>query len=224
MKNINPKDIKQGFTAAGKSLLCKVPVLKQIIVGYDSYKENAYKRNLGKLLSQLENNVENVIQVFEDDWVKTDDGILFCNKVLDSALDAQLEEKQELFINALINGINNKEIIFLEKLKFVDILRHASLLSLMVLADMQSIFKRPSSGQQIQPERVAENLSNKYAPYSILGAIQELAGYGLFSNVTDWGKISGTDKERSLGYYPDGTIAYTRYTTKFIDFITLKND
>ena len=52
-----------------------------------------------------------------------------------------MEDKQELFINALINGVRDKETSNLEKLKFIDILRHLSLASLMILADMHSIFK-----------------------------------------------------------------------------------
>jgi len=32
-----------------------------------------------------------------------------------------MEDKQELFVNALINGVQDKETTSLEKLKFVDI-------------------------------------------------------------------------------------------------------
>jgi len=38
-------------------------------------------------------------------------------KIFDSAFDTQMEDKQELFVNALINGVQDKETTSLEKLK-----------------------------------------------------------------------------------------------------------
>jgi len=145
-----------------------------------------------------------------------------------------MEDKQELFINALINGVRDKETSKLEKLKFVDILRHLSLASLMILADIHSIFKdkvrRPeSSGRSssdasplLDPNEIAHELSDKHHPYLINSAIYEMEGQGLFSNISEWHK--GANGKYSRGRYFNSALSYTDFTFRFVEFITTKEE
>ena len=203
-----------------KSIASKVPILAEIIAGHDSYKKSAYERNLKKFLEHLQDKVDDISKLFNDEWLNTEEGKIFTRKVFDACLDVQIEEKQELFVNALVNGIRNKEIENIGKLKFIDILRQVSKLSLMVLSDMHAMFKGNSSATQIMPDSIAEKLSHKYEPYEVGAAIYELRSHGLFSNVTKWIKNIPEGNWRADSYISDNLIAYTEYTYKFVEFIS----
>ena len=135
------KDALQALSGTAKSALSLIPGLGQAIAGWDAQKRSSFERNLRKIISHFEDKVEDLGTFCSDEWIQSEEGQQFARKVFDSAFDAQMEDKQELFINALINGVREKAISNLEKLKFVDILRHLSLASLMILSDMHPIFK-----------------------------------------------------------------------------------
>lgn len=84
-------------------------------------------------------------------WLKPKKGVQFIRKVFDAALDEQLQDKQEYFINAMINGVN-PNIPPLEKLKFIDILRHLSRSALIVLAEIHRMFKDQVRGPGRKPD------------------------------------------------------------------------
>ena len=142
-----------------------------------------------------------------------------------------MEDKQELFINALINGVLDKDISNLEKLKFVDILRHLSLAALMVLSDMHLLFKdrtkRPgkqdpamSGSPLVDPNKIAEELEYKYHPYLVGASIYEMESQGLFSNIHEWRRTP--DGRYASGTYFSDALSYTDFTFRFVEFISTK--
>ncbi len=229
----NFPDIIEGLLGASKSGIARVPGLGEAIAGWDAYNRSKFERNIKKLIEDLNDKVDNLSEFFSDEWLNSEDGQQFCRKVFDSIFDAQLEDKQKLFISALINGINDKQIEFLEKLHFVDILRHLSRASLLILADMHTMFKDNVKGPgrsddslkalpYIDPNKVAEQLSEKYHPYLVTSAIHELQGQGLFSNVGEWRKGHKGAYIQGSGFQ-DG-YSYTDFTYRFVEFITIMDE
>ena len=225
------KDLSEALSGTIKAALSLIPGLNQAIAGWDAYKKSSFDRNLKNTIFHLKNKVDDLDSFFSDDWIRSEEGQQFARKVFDSAFDAQMEDKQELFINALINGVRDKETTSLEKLKFIDILRHLSLASLMILADMHSIFKnkvkRPGrSGPSIDgsplvdSSKIAQELSNKYHPYLINASIYEMESQGLFSNIHEWRKA--TNGKYVSGTYFNDELSYTDFTFRFVEFITTK--
>jgi hypothetical protein len=225
------KDLSEALSGTAKSALSLIPGLGQAIAGWDAYKKSSFDRNLKKTISYLADRIDDLGSFFADDWIKTEDGQQFSRKVFDSAFDAQMEDKQELFINALVNGIRDKETSYLEKLKFVDILRHLSLASLMILADMHQIFAPKVKGRGhpgaliegsplVDSSKIAQELSDKYHPYLINASIYEMESQGLFSNIHAWRK--GTNGKYISGTYFNDALSYTDFTFRFVEFITTK--
>jgi hypothetical protein len=226
------KDALEALSGTAKSTLSLIPGIGQAIAGWDAYKRSAFERNLSKVISHLQNKIENLRSFFSDEWIQSEEGQQFARKVFDSAFDAQMEDKQELFINALINGVLDKDITNLEKLKFVDILRHLSLAALMILSDMHLLFKdktkrpgRPDSSLSGSPlvdsNKIVEELGQKYHPYLINASIYEMESQGLFSNIHEWRKTPG-GRFASGTYFSDG-LSYTDFTLRFVEFISTKS-
>jgi len=221
------KDISHAMVGTAKSALSLVPGLGQAIAGYDEFRRSQFERRVSSLISELQRK-ENIQDLVNSEWLQSEDGQQFAWKVFSAALDSQMEEKQELFVNALIHGVTKPDIQHVEKLKFVDMLRHLSLAALMVLADMNDMFKKQVRGPgrivdpveayaQIDSERIAETLSNKYDPYLVVAAIREMEGQGLFSRTGEW------KKKPDGGYFPAGGYAtelcYTDFAVRFVEFI-----
>lgn len=231
--NERESDLFQALIGISKSAASILPVVGQAIAGHDSYKRSVFERNLEKALKHLHEKVEDIQSFLETDWYKTEDGKLFGNKVLDAALDVQLEDKQELFINTLINGPRCQSSNQLEKLKFVDILRHMSRASLMILADIhdlliQQVRRENQQNDELEAfplisvQNLTDELSDKYHPYLINSAIKEMEGQGLFSNIGSW-KKDGSGKYRSTGGF-ESEQCYTEFTASFVEFILLKEE
>ena len=225
------KDFSEALSGTAKSALSLIPGLGQAIAGWDAYKRSSFDRNLKSTISYLKDKVDDFESFFSDDWARSEEGQQFARKVFDSAFDAQMEDKQELFINALVNGIKDKETSNLEKLKFVDILRHLSLSSLMIIADMHLMLKskvkrpgRPGStvdgSPLVDPSNIAQELSHKYHPYLINASIYEMESQGLFSNIHEWRKA--TNGKYVSGTYFNDALSYTDFTFRFVEFITTK--
>lgn len=227
------KDLLQALSATAKSALSFVPGLSQALAGYDAYKKSNFERNLKNLIAYLQDKVADLSSFFSKEWLQTDEGQQFARKVFDSAFDAQLEDKQELFVNALINGVHNDAMPSLEKLKFIDMLRHLSRVSLFVLAEMHSMFisqvrgpgRNPGPSQSfplVDSSRISENLSSKFDPYLVTASISEMESQGLFSRTGEW-------KKRPDGSYISGggfatELCYTDFTARFVEFITLRQE
>jgi len=221
-------DLLAGLNAVTKVALATVPVLGSAIAGYESYKRSIFERNLKRFLEHLQNKVADICKLLGDDWVKTKDGQSYFNKVIDSALDAKMEEKQEFFVNALINGIENKKIDSMEKLKFVDMLRQLSYVSLFILVHIHKIYEKPlrkylmgddkGLSTKIDMQIIYDELNGKYHPYLIESAISEMKSIGLFSAIPNWFK-NQDGKYSNMVNLGTGS-AYTGFTYRFIDFIT----
>ncbi|HPD06218.1 MAG TPA: hypothetical protein PLJ75_13230, partial [Spirochaetota bacterium] len=147
--NFNSKDILDDsdtdlevmLGGMGKSLLSKFPIIGVLIEGYDSYKSYQNDRLIKKALKNLSDRIEEIEKICHDDWIKTQDGKIFVYKIMDCILDSQLEDKQEYFINTLINGINDKQLSTLDKYNFIDILRKLSKNSLIILSELYNLYK-----------------------------------------------------------------------------------
>jgi len=223
------EDLLSGFSATAKSALSIVPGLGQAISGWDAYKRSAFDRNVRKVIALLSERIENLESFFQDEYLHTDEGQQFARKVFDAAFDEQLQDKQELFIYALVNGIKNKKTTELEKLKFVDILRHLSRPSLMILAEIHNMLinqvrgpgRQPdpiSSYPLVDPSSIAENLSEKYDPYLVTSSISEMESQGLFSRTGEWRKDSISGRHMIGGGFAT-EMCYTDFAARFVEFI-----
>jgi hypothetical protein len=92
-----------GFGSA-KALASRVPILNEILAGFDSYKRARFEPETEEFLQHLYTALDRVEQKFEPSWFTTHEGDIFARKVLDCAVDAQLADKKELFANALVSG------------------------------------------------------------------------------------------------------------------------
>ena len=227
----NMPDIVAGISGAVKHSLSRIPGLGEAISGWETYNKSKFERNVKKTITHLQNEVADLESLFSDKWLQSEEGQQFSRKVFDSAFDAQLEDKQELFVNALINGIENKDLSFLGKMKFVDILRHLSLASLMVLADMHNMFKDKVRGPgrvvnsstplpHIDPIQIAQTLSTKYDPYLVTSAIDEMKSQGLFNKIGEWKKEPSGSLRAGAGFATE--LTYTDFTYRFVEFVTRK--
>jgi hypothetical protein len=179
-------------------------------------------------MNYLQDKIDDLESLSSDKWLKSEEGQQFSRKVFDSAFDAQLEDKQQLFVNALINGIENKDLSCLEKMKFVDILRHLSRASLDVLAAMHNMFKDRVRGPDrvvnstepiphIDPTQIAQTLSTTYDPYLVTSAIDEMKSQGLFSKIGEWKKEPSGSWRAGAGFATE--LAYTDFTYRFVEFV-----
>ena len=132
-------DLLQALSGTAKSAAALVPGLAQAIAGLDAYRRSQLDRNIIKIVTHLQEKVDDLESFLNAQWIRTDEGQQYILKVLDSALDTQIEDKQELFVNALIQGIRNPDIPHLEKLKFIDMLRHLSRAAIMILAEIHKM-------------------------------------------------------------------------------------
>jgi len=223
------KDLLAGLSATVKSTISIVPGLGQAISGWDAYKRSAFDRSVQKVIELLSARIENLESLFQDEYLQTEEGQQFSRKVFDSAFDSQLEDKQELFINAFANGVKNNAMAELEKLKFVDILRHLSRASLMVLAEMHSMFIKQVRGPGreyepisayplVDPSSIAEKLSDKYDPYLVTSSISEMESQGLFSRTGEWRQDPVTGKHMPGGGFAT-EMCYTDFAARFVEFI-----
>lgn len=225
------KNLMAALSGTTKSALSLIPVLGQAIAGWDAYKHSAFERNVRQLIEHLFQKVDDLKVFSSAEYFQTDEGQLFARKVIDAALDPQLEDKQELFVNALANAPTSQSIGELQKLKFIDILRHLSRAAVMVLAEMHKMFynqvrgpgRNPDPIQSfplVDPTSIAQKLSNIYDPYLVTSAISEMESQGLFSRTGEW------RKDRSGQYMPGGGFAtemcYTDFAARFVEFITAK--
>jgi hypothetical protein len=227
---IKTSDIVAGGFGSAKALASRVPILNEILAGFDSYKRARFEPETEEFLQHLYTALDRVEQKFEPSWFTTHEGDIFARKVLDCAVDAQLADKKELFANALVSGALDGRTSDIEKLKFVDFLRHLSRAAIMVLADIHSMLSAEARGPGrnpridksyplVDPKRIAEHLSSKYNAYLVEAALQEMQSYGLFSSTGEW--IRQPDGTSRPGGGFDHALAYTDFTCRFVEFITL---
>lgn len=101
------EDITQGIIGFAKSAISLIPGIGQGLAGWDAYKRSQFERAVKKALETLQalnEQVQGLEEIFQDQWWQSDEGAQFARKVWDAAIDQQFEDKQELFINALVQG------------------------------------------------------------------------------------------------------------------------
>jgi hypothetical protein len=226
-------DFLEGLKGSVKALISRMPGLGEAVAGWDAYKRSSFERNVKKVIEHLKAKIDDIEEYFKQDYFKTEHGEKFVRKVFDAAFDTQLEDKQELFINALINGVNDKTTPELEKLKFIDILRHLSRASLMILAEMHKMLIKQVRGPNRQPDptssyplvnpsAIAEGLSKKYDPYLVTSSISEMESQGLFSSTGEWRKDPVSGIQRPGGGFAT-EMCYTDFAARFVEFITTES-
>ena len=242
------KDCLEALSGTTKSALSLIPGLGQAIAGWDAYKRSCFERNVTEVITQLKDKVATFDTLISGDWIHTVDGQRFARKVFDCAFDTQIEDKQELFVNGLINGIMDEGLSYLEKLKFIDILRSLSLSAVMILADLHRLIEADlnmeNKGQRyvnckiareiestsempngvssvvFDPEEAVKLLGTKYDPHLVQASLDELKSQGVLSDVAGWFRGKGGEVH-SRSRYGD-RLCYTELTIKFITFITVK--
>lgn len=213
-------------------ITCSCPPLAAAFKGWSNYQHANFQRQVNQAFTHLRNKVENLNELFSDEWFRSEMGQQFARKVFDCAFDVKLEEKQELFINALINGINDKTQTDLERLKFADMLKTLSKAALMILAEMHSLYSdlalRPGKARDgaIEPALVSsknliEKIGTKYEPFLIESCFAELDAVGLFSVNLAFRKNWSGDFV-SEGNVTVGNALYTDFTCRFVEFISFK--
>ena len=221
------KDLGSALGATAKSALSIIPGVGQAIAGYDAYRQSAHNRNVEKVLGYLTQKVDDLETFFNQDWFRSAEGELFLRKTIDAAIDVQSEEKQELFVNVLVNGAEIGMPIE-QKTKFVDMLRQLSLSAVQILAELHTKFepvtRRPgkeidpiSPIPVVDPNKIAQELSDRYTPYLTTAAIRELESHGLFSNTGSWNQV-GDKYQPGQGFLTE--LAYTDFSASFADFIS----
>lgn len=204
----------------------EIPVLAQLLKIQEKLKQDQFNRSIVKILTFLKEKVDDPELLFSDEWLRSEEGQTFARKVFASALDAQLADKQQLFVNALINGIENKQLPYHEKLKFTDMIRHLSLPALMILSKIHQLYEnRPEATgfHDLSPDsfsvnrmEVVQKLGNQYDPHLIESCLDEMRGYGVFSS-------TGTYFRDNAGKYqagfPQGGYIYSAYTHRFVKFL-----
>ena len=223
-------DLLSALKGTAKSALSLVPGLGQAIAGFDAYRRSQFERNLLKVITDLSDKVQDLDVLFSNEWLNTEEGQQFSWKVFDSAYDSQLGDKQELFVNALINGIEEPDIPYLEKLMFIDMLRRLSRFSLIILAEMHDMFLPQVRGPGrsvdpieafalVKPEDIAEKLSDRYNPYAVTAAVHELESQGLFSRTGEWTQDHEGKYIQGGGFANE--MCYTDFSARFVEFITM---
>lgn len=222
------QDLVQGFSAMGKAVVSRIPGLGEAIAGWDAYKRSAFDRNVREVIESLADKIDNLEEFSRCKWLETEEGQQFARKVFDSAFDEQLADKQELFVNAFINGVRDQDTSHLEKLKYIDMLRQLSRAALMVLADMHAMFIDQVRGPNRNPDpisplplvdraSIAEKFGNKYHPYLVTATISEMESQGLFSSTGEW--VRGNSSSYVPGVAISTGMCYTDFTARFVEFI-----
>lgn len=229
------KDLSQALAGVAKSAIALLPIpgLAQAIAGYDEYRRSQFERTVSRLIRDIQKKVSDIEAFTSSEWLQSEEGQQFAWKVFSASLDSQMEEKQEFFVNALIHGVTGPSITYVEKLKFIDMLRHLSMAALMVLSDMHVKFADQVRGPNrntdptgpyphIDPEGIATELSDRYDPYLVTAAIREMEGQGLFSRTGEW------RKKPEGGYLATGGFAtelcYTDFAARFVEFINMNHE
>lgn len=229
MMNDREKRLLETLASTTKAVIATViPGLGVAISGWDAYNRAKHDQSVETLINNLQAKMDGLQNIMDSEWLKSEDGQQFSWKVVDSALDVQLIDKQGFFANAFVNGIQAHDMAQLEKLKFVDMLRHLSLTALVVLSEMDKLFagqvrrsNRPSDPTRAYPlvdaEAIAEKLSNKHDPYLVIAAVKELESEGLFSKTGEWTRRLDGTYHKGGGFMTE--LCYTDFSARFADFI-----
>jgi len=208
-----------------KSVVKRVPVWGDLIVSLEAYEHAVREQMREQFLNYLEGKINKVTSEYKEKlqlYFTEEKGITVCHKIIESALNAEYKDKQEIFVNALLNGAKT-DVSEDEKLRFIDLIRYLSRVALNVLSVVYKIYDREldesSKTGQITIGKIVTEADKMfgYAPELTESALRELRNIGLFSNILGWHKANNYIHEGS--HISEGSFAYTNYTRRFIEFI-----
>lgn len=230
MKN-SKIDKKDAIFAATKGVLNsfakKIPIVEQLIDGLENYQNFIKEQMRTNLLCSLEDRIQRLETGDKEklvDYSRTPEGAAVLQKLIESSLNAEYKEKQEIFINAMLNAPKT-DALEDEKMRFIDLIRSLSKVALHVLYAIyeeydNSLDDRMTSSQIATNEIVTKAYKMfKYSPELIESALRELKSCGLFSNITRWHKNSSSGSFSIAGHIANESVAYTVYSRQFVEFI-----
>ncbi len=216
-----------GIREATKELAKRLPIIAETIGGIEGYTRSLKEQSREQLLKYLFDKVSRLDLEIEEKikaYSNSEAGKLFFSKAIESALNAEYGDKQEIFVNALLNGAQ-VNVLEDEKLRFIDLIRHLSRVALNVLSVVYEMYDRllndRTSSPQIARREVVSAARERfqYTPELTDSALRELKNMGLFSNVLSWHNPNGAFISEGTTISEDA-FAYTVYTRRFIKFIT----
>ncbi|MDD5130921.1 MAG: hypothetical protein PHS66_07755 [Candidatus Omnitrophica bacterium] len=213
--------ITSGSWEAVKSFAKRVPVWGDLVTGLEKYQDSVNEQTRAKLLKCLEDRVDHLTEELKDYFNKAE-GQLFCMKIMETALNAEYIDKQEIFVNALLNGCKDN-VSEDEKLRFIDLIRHLSRVALNVLSVIYEMYDKHLENKTLSPQIIIRDVVTevdrkfKYIPELTDSAIRELKNIGLFSSILNWQRFANRISEGR--YVENDAFVYTIYTRKFIEFI-----
>lgn len=189
-----------------------VPGISILIEGVRSYQENIeeqQRKQFMKLLLERITVLENATSI---EWYCTAEGEEIVKKIIASALNAEYSDKIEYFANGLVNCAGDFEQV--ERLKFIETLRHISKPALYILAKESELHQK--RGKTFSPQVLVEELirESDMQPHLVEACVKELESFGIFSSTIRFTK----DGKQAEGF-STGALAYTEFTDRFINFI-----
>ncbi len=217
--------VKSGLWGAVKSFAKRVPLWGDLVEGLEKCQDSIKEQTRIQMLGHLENRINNLNDEFKNklqEYFNTQEGQLFCIKIMETALNAEYMDKQEIFVNALFNA-SDRNVSEDEKLRFIDLIRHLSKVALNVLYAIYEKYDKQLESTISLPQIIIRDVVTEthqkfqYSPELTDSAVRELRNIGLFSNVLYWNKSSSRISEGQ--YVNDTSFFYTLYTRRFIKFI-----
>jgi hypothetical protein len=209
-------DQKEALVESAKTtalaMIKRVPVLGELLEGLEKYKDTLEEQQRELFLDLLCERVGE-LEKLQSDYFKSDEISKIVRKIVSSALNSEYIDKTEFFRNALLNC--DQKIDNAEKLKFVEILRHASRPALLVLAKEKELHsaRGPDYSQEVLQNELIKNMP-RFDPHLIESCINELYSLGVFSSTLDFHPDGGRKN-----HFNKGTAAYTKLTDRFINFV-----
>lgn len=209
------------------ALAIHCPALSVAIQGWDKYRGSRFELYARRFLMFLYEKVASLEVLLSNEWLNSQDGQQYARKILEAATDGQLEDKHELFAHLFINGVQDQAAPYLEKLKFVDMVRHLSFASLCILAEMHKVYRRESAVEknprmrsggacQITEHRMIDELAGRFDPFLVESAMAELQAVGVLSHFGSWKEKQGRFRATEISA---NAVVFTPFAEKFVRYI-----
>lgn len=189
-----------------------VPGFGVLLESVRAYQESIEEQQREQFITLLIERIEVLENAAVNGWYSTPEGVEVIKKIVASALNAEYCDKIEYFANVLVNCAGNFEQT--ERLEFIEILRQVSKSALCILAKESELQQK--RGRQFSPQVIVHELIQESGmdPHLVEALIKELGSLGVFSST-----ISFSTEGKPLQGFSGGALAYTEFTTRFVDFI-----
>lgn len=211
-KRIDQKDaISAGLNEATIEAMKLIPGLNVLIAGVRKYEEQIENQQRRAFIEALSSRVSDIEEHFKDEWYTTSEAQEFVTKTAASALNAEYADKVEFFANMLLNA-TRQNLEQMERLKFLEMVRHLSKPALVVLAAVTELHLSRGSSHSPQvddPTSKGQIISNTgFEPLLVAACIDELRSVGVLSSEGFAAQVAG----------------FTSFTLKFVNFIKDPSD